>query len=211
MARKPREITDQTYDLLLDAAEDVFSKKGYAEATFQDIARHAGMTRGAIYWHFKDKPRLLDAVLQRAELPWDRLPTGFDSLAQAPTLIELSKTLGDGLAEIARDPRLHRITLILLHRTELIAENHQIYSRLTAILHHIKSYITAALRWRFRDEQGSPHAGISDAAASIKALMTGIVYEWMLNRSEMNLDEMRNSFERLIPSMILSRLMPNPL
>ena len=62
MVRKTKEDTEQTYTALLDAAERVFKDKGVAAATLNDIAGAAGMTRGAIYWHFKDKEELFDAL-----------------------------------------------------------------------------------------------------------------------------------------------------
>ena len=48
MARKNKEDTEHTYALLLDAAESVFTQKGVAATTLNDIAVAAGMTRGAI-------------------------------------------------------------------------------------------------------------------------------------------------------------------
>jgi TetR/AcrR family acrAB operon transcriptional repressor len=133
MARKCKEEANKTYGLLLDAAEQVFSQKGYANATFHEIAEQAGLTRGAIYWHFSDKYQLLGAVLRRTQLPWERLPEHFTSRSQVPSLAELCEAIGDALHEIVNDPRQHRITLILLHRTELVTDNHQVYCRLTAM------------------------------------------------------------------------------
>ena len=47
-----------TRDLLLDAAEEVFAKKGFEGASLEEIAETAGYTRGAIYKHFGDKEEL---------------------------------------------------------------------------------------------------------------------------------------------------------
>ena len=69
MVRKTRIETESTYAALLDAAERVFKDKGVAAATLNDIASAAGMTRGAIYWHFKDKAELVHAMCERATLP----------------------------------------------------------------------------------------------------------------------------------------------
>ena len=44
-----------TRDLLLDAAEEVFAKKGFEGASLEEIADTAGYTRGAIYKHFGGK------------------------------------------------------------------------------------------------------------------------------------------------------------
>jgi AcrR family transcriptional regulator len=200
MARKCKEEADKTYGLLLDAAEQVFSQKGYANATFHEIAERAGLTRGAIYWHFSDKYQLLDAVLRRTQLPWERLPEHFTSRSQVPSLAELCEAIGDALHEIVNDPRQHRITLILLHRTELVTDNHRVYCRLTAILDRIKRYLIAALNWLFRNAEGRPHRNIPTAATAVKALLTGMVYEWLLNQAEIDLTQVPQTVERLLSS-----------
>jgi TetR/AcrR family transcriptional regulator, acrAB operon repressor len=51
--RKTKEEAGITRENVLDAAMKVFSKKGYTLSTLDDIAKEAGVTRGAIYWHFK--------------------------------------------------------------------------------------------------------------------------------------------------------------
>ena len=42
---------------------DVFSEKGYAKATFDEIAARAGFTKGAVYWYFRNKADLLSALI----------------------------------------------------------------------------------------------------------------------------------------------------
>ena len=44
---------------LLKAARDLFYKKGYRETTTEEIARRARLTKGALYYHFKNKEDLL--------------------------------------------------------------------------------------------------------------------------------------------------------
>lgn len=62
MARKTKEESLKTHARILEAAIDVFYEKGVARATLEDIARHAGVTRGAVYWHFKNKLDLFTAL-----------------------------------------------------------------------------------------------------------------------------------------------------
>ena len=62
MARKTKEEAERTYHLLLDAAIDEFTDRGVAHTTLLQIATRAGLTRGAIYWHFKNKDELIMAL-----------------------------------------------------------------------------------------------------------------------------------------------------
>jgi AcrR family transcriptional regulator len=56
---------EHTRNLLLDAAEEVFARKGLLGAALDDIADAAGYTRGAIYSHFGAKEELFLAVIER--------------------------------------------------------------------------------------------------------------------------------------------------
>jgi AcrR family transcriptional regulator len=56
---------EHTRSLLLDAAEEVFARRGFDGAALEDIAEAAGYTRGAIYSHFGSKAELFLAVLER--------------------------------------------------------------------------------------------------------------------------------------------------
>ncbi|MGN1056456.1 MAG: TetR family transcriptional regulator, partial [Comamonas sp.] len=69
MARRTKEDAEMTRNQLLDAAQAVFFSKGVAGASLADIAQAASLTRGAIYWHFKDKADLFDALMKRTTLP----------------------------------------------------------------------------------------------------------------------------------------------
>lgn len=66
MARKTKEEAARTRQRILDAALDVFYKKGYLATTIDDIAARIRLTKGAVYWHFDSKSDLiLELVLLR--------------------------------------------------------------------------------------------------------------------------------------------------
>ncbi|WP_059728125.1 TetR family transcriptional regulator [Burkholderia ubonensis] len=66
MVRKTKEAARMTREAILDASERLFDACGYGAASLEDIAEAAGVTRGAVYWHFKDKRDLLLALFVRA-------------------------------------------------------------------------------------------------------------------------------------------------
>ena len=65
MARKTKEDAELTYHALLDAATALFIRQGIARTTLNNIAAEAGMTRGAIYWHFDNKDAVIQALWER--------------------------------------------------------------------------------------------------------------------------------------------------
>jgi TetR/AcrR family acrAB operon transcriptional repressor len=96
MARKTKAEAELTRHRIVECAREVFSKEGVTNTSLERIAQEAGVTRGAVYWHFRDKADLFMAV---------RTDTG--------TLLRLSNEPG-------RDP-LHRLEVSLLdaiHRLE---------------------------------------------------------------------------------------------
>ena len=68
MARRTKDDSPTTRDLL-DAAEYLFLSQGVSRTSLQHVARRAGATRRAVYWHFTDKADLVTAMIERVTLP----------------------------------------------------------------------------------------------------------------------------------------------
>lgn len=62
--KRCKQDAEKTKLQLIDAACEVFYREGVARATLEQIAREAGVTRGALYWHFNNKVDILDALFQ---------------------------------------------------------------------------------------------------------------------------------------------------
>jgi TetR/AcrR family transcriptional regulator, acrAB operon repressor len=69
MARKTKENAELTRQLLIQAARQVFLARGVSRTTMEHIALQAGVTRGAIYWHFNNKLDLFQAMREQVFLP----------------------------------------------------------------------------------------------------------------------------------------------
>ncbi len=67
--KRTKENAQETRDNILNAAADVFSHHGVAKSTLDQIAKKASVTRGAIYWHFKNKNEIYDALHERLHNP----------------------------------------------------------------------------------------------------------------------------------------------
>jgi TetR/AcrR family acrAB operon transcriptional repressor len=69
MARKTKENAELTRQQLIEAARQVFLARGVSRTTMEHIAVEAGVTRGAIYWHFNNKLDLFQAMREQVLLP----------------------------------------------------------------------------------------------------------------------------------------------
>ena len=63
--RKTKTEATRTRQHLLDAALEVFWREGVTRASLQAIAQQAGVTRGALYWHFKNKEDLFETLFEQ--------------------------------------------------------------------------------------------------------------------------------------------------
>ena len=69
MVRKTKEEAEKTRQEIIEAARAVFHRDGVGRATMEKIAKEAGVTRGAVYWHFADKAALFFAMREDVFVP----------------------------------------------------------------------------------------------------------------------------------------------
>ena len=72
MPRKAKAEAEKTRARIMASALALFAKKGYERTTFTDIAARLKMTKGAVYWHFASKERLLVALVDEMLAKFER-------------------------------------------------------------------------------------------------------------------------------------------
>lgn len=98
MVRKTKEDAELTRLSIIDAARIVFLARGVSRTTLEHIATQAEVTRGAVYWHFKNKAEIFHALRDQAFLPLiDRMD---DMLAVENTNDKTSNKQEDPLTQI---------------------------------------------------------------------------------------------------------------
>src|SRR5579859_6422523 len=119
--RKTKTATDETRQTILAAALRVFSQRGYTATRLDDIGQAAGMTRGAVYWHFKTKAELYTAIMSEAYAQLDTLLTA--AWQNAPTCTESIRRLILAYFQHAQENSTFRAALEMsLFKTEVTEE-----------------------------------------------------------------------------------------
>ncbi|WP_062228956.1 TetR family transcriptional regulator [Aureimonas frigidaquae] len=120
--RRTKQEAAETREAILDAAETVFFERGVSQTSLNQIAAAAGVTRGAIYWHFSNKSDLFRAMCDRAHLPQEEF-------FKASALLDSEDPIGAlrdfTIATFDRfmgDQRARRVFTIILLRCEYVGE-----------------------------------------------------------------------------------------
>jgi len=179
MARKTKAEAEETREKILDAAEQLFFANGVMQTSLEQVAEEAGVTRGAIYWHFSDKVALFKALHERVRLPQE------DMVAQAvadghPDPLGLLEQISlDCTKTITADPRLMRVYAILLVRCEYVGEMAEALKR----QHDADAVMRANLVRIFTmaDENGSlsPNWTPEVSARVFESMIRGLWADWL--------------------------------
>lgn len=181
MARKTKEEALETRHRILDAAEQVFQEHGVSHTSLAEIATAAGVTRGAIYWHFANKADLFDAMIQRV----------FDPLEAK--LLELQTNTGDNpidalralalyfIDRVAHDPAYLRVLEISWHKCEYVGEMATIRDNHLECGNRYLDVLTEG--FRLASERGFLTRAVTprQAAVGMMAVVDGLIVNWTLD------------------------------
>jgi len=122
MARKTKQESLETRQQILIAAGNVFSQNGVSNTSLNDIAEAAGVSRGAIYWHFKNKVELFNELWDEVESNIDGIEQYyFDEYIDSP-ITALRSLLIYILQITASDSKQRTLMEILFHKCEFVGE-----------------------------------------------------------------------------------------
>ncbi|HVO87021.1 MAG TPA: TetR family transcriptional regulator [Casimicrobiaceae bacterium] len=179
MARKTKEEAAITREQLLDAAERVFRDHGVSRASLAEVAAAAGVTRGAIYWHFRDKSDLLEALCARATMPLEAVITRIRENLQDDPLACLRAIGIEALTRLATDPRSRAIYEILSNRAELTDELTAVGSRTEQERCDCVANVEGLVRRAIEIGQLDADVDAAQAARVLHAYLGGIMRDWV--------------------------------
>ncbi|MCC5912705.1 MAG: TetR/AcrR family transcriptional regulator [Clostridiaceae bacterium] len=163
MARN--KFPEETVNLILDVSTKLFLEKGYDNTTMGDIvADLGGLTRGAVYHHFKNKEEILEAVLTRMFSENDV----FSKIEQEKNITglqKIKKLLIYSLTSIEQQ-QLSTFSLSLMKNTRLLAR--QLEEAVTELAPLIEKWIIEGY------EDGSIQAGDSKETAETISILLNI-------------------------------------
>ena len=188
MARKTRAEALVTRDRILDTAEKVFEQKGVSRTSLEDIASAAGVTRGAIYGHFRNKGDLFVAMFQRVHLPMEsRYALGADD--HTDPLGRLRALLVDMLKAVSSNRRDQRVLNIVYHKCEFTDDIHDVVASHRTMNRKETKRIRTMISNAIEQGQLPSKLNVARAETLFHAVLIGLIGNWTLSPRAFNLNK----------------------
>ncbi len=187
MARNTKEAALETRSRILDAAENIFHQKGVADTSLDDVAQAAEVTRGAIYWHFKNKSDLFAAMCERARLPMEAMIEANAAERESDPLGNMRKTCIFILQDTVRNRHSRKVRDIIFHKCEFVDPTDPIFIRQQECVSHGIDNIEKNLRDAVSKKQLASNLDIHLAAIYFHATITGLLNNWLFSPKSFDL------------------------
>lgn len=180
MVRRTRADAAATREAILDAAELVFLERGVSRSSLEHIAQRAGVTRGAIYWHFKDKSDLFAAMLDRVRLPMSEIAEAYrQGTGRRDPLGMLRELCMLALAKLDESETYRNVYSILTNRCEFAGEVNPAFERQLEIDNENLLKVENDFREAQSLGQLKPDVEPRIATLALYSLMHGIYLSWL--------------------------------
>ena len=146
MARKTKEAALETRAQIIDAARRVFHAEGVNRSTLDKVAKAAGVTRGAVYWHFANKAEIFLAVKQTYTSEFDQLQSLLSPTADTSPLAAISNYLNALFSALLSNAAARETYEIIMLRCEYVEEFHDVLHVITEPCTDILSSFNALYR-----------------------------------------------------------------
>ncbi len=179
--RRTKADAEQTRNAILNAAECLFYERGIAATALEQIAKATSVTRGAVYWHFKDKNALLEALRAKFRPPQAEVVNL--ALEQGhPDILALLEVTGALVLEQFEAEESRQRLFVILTSHNSIDPNSDNDQQDAAMLLRLT---TAAYKAGHLAEDLTPET----AALSLMVMMRGVLNHWLLSGRSFSLSQ----------------------
>lgn len=169
---------------LLAAALRLFITQGYHATSVEQVARAAGLTKGAVYFYFKSKARLLTDLLDRVE-----------ERTIAPTVAAVSEADGDARNRLVAF--MHSQSMIgadhgdlmmlaILMSTEFHGSGDPVEQRVAEVMAPLYDVLTGVVEQGRGQKIIRGELGTAETVSMIMAINQGCFVEWYRSRDRLN-------------------------
>lgn len=177
--RRTKEEAESTRTAILTAAELLFLKRGVSHTSLEQIAKQAGVTRGAVYWHFQNKAHLFNEMLNQVRLPAEQIAKQISECDPSNPIIGLRHLCVDALLTMGANERKRRIFTILLRRCEFTDDLREAEERHEAFINEFIDLCEQLFSEPATAVRLHPEITPRMAALSLHAMLLGLLSDWL--------------------------------
>jgi AcrR family transcriptional regulator len=179
MVRRTKEDAARTRTAILDAAETLFFDQGVGRTSLDEIGSRAGVTRGAVYWHFKSKGELIGALFERVRLPQEDMVERAVAERHPDPLSVIETATRGAIALIGNDQQRRRVFAILFHRCEAVDDIGAALCRQDAAKQRMRCAMVDGFALAEASGRLARPWTAAVAARTLNATLTGLISEWL--------------------------------
>lgn len=186
MRRTPEQALRTRSSILL-AAVAIFSELGHFRSTLSQIAARAGVTRGAVYFHFKNRRDLFNAVCHLVALKANDGPSGVADAIRP--LEQLREMVTAWVQDLERDALKRQVLDLMLHKIEWTPETEDLRQELRSSQQQWDHRVRALLQQAHDLGQFNlpPGTDAAHAACAFQAALLGLVSHKLRHPADLNL------------------------
>ncbi len=179
MARRTPEEAARTRQQLIDTGLNLFSRQGIESTTLKQIAQAAGVTHGALYWHFRNRADLLLQIHHAYELPFEAQYLEQRQGVQQDALAALQQYISGVLAEFARSPTAGAVYRVFYMPGAPVADLAEVEPELSANRTQWLDQLRFFLKQARKQKQLRKNCAPAALAFTLQAALSGLLQEWL--------------------------------
>nr|WP_314484677.1 TetR family transcriptional regulator [uncultured Kingella sp.] len=177
--RKTKTEAQKTRQHLLDVALEVFWRDGVTRASLQAIAQEAGVTRGALYWHFKNKEDLFETLFEQQYADFFAAFNDQTLRDNQDVWTHLQHNLTTMFETLATRESKHKFCNVMFSKCEQTAGNETI-TELACRYHRLfQKQIAYALQLSREQGRLPENTDIELAAIYLESSLVGLIKIWI--------------------------------
>jgi len=196
------ELTRQT---IIEAGLILFSEQGVTQTSLVEIATRAGVSRGAVYWHFDNKWEIFDAILSRYSTRIDELAGAGQEESESDPLGRLSELLHFIFCNVATREDFRNIFKIFL-RERFMRETKQVPPRIREFIDKAMADKIKTLENAKRKRQLPGDLDTLAGSQMIHIMLEGIVSSWLQEPDAYDLEQESPRFVEAIFAVLKNSL-----
>jgi TetR/AcrR family transcriptional regulator, acrAB operon repressor len=204
MVRRTKEDANITRQHIISAAREVFLTKGVSKTSLEQIAARAGVTRGAVYWHFKNKSELFHAMRDQVFLPLidsldDTLLTTEDASLSVDPLVAIENFLQNTVQKLNDHQETRETYEIMMIKCEYVDEFEEVLEQILNNCSGIVGKLELAYQKAQKKDLVSASHSANELAMDTHLFFSGLLHLWVKDRSG---NRFRNQAKALITTHI---------